>query len=282
MMRGRPLKDAGRERVVNAGILDGPSGVTRPARWPRRLSDKILIAFHQACDQADFEVAEQLLHILEMVQTRQPLTHEGDRRRNMDSLVAAHERLWLLRHPHEEQGWDMLRKDLLIVLLSVVLSLLGFEIVFQLFFWRPVPRCSWPVRCLLSRPGEALHRSSEAGGVAAGVEFIAENGGGPGRGIQITSALVSVHVFLFLLFAGTYPRSAYFLTLRFWWSRCAGGFGDLHTEAVDDCLPSTQYFRLLSKHEFQTTMTSYYQTLDIRYRSGSDPSLEVDSDGEHS
>jgi hypothetical protein len=87
---------------VNASMLDEPSGVTRPARWPRRLSDNILIAFHQACDQADFEVAEQLLHILETVQTRQPLTPEGNRRRNMDSLVAAHERLWLLRHPHEE------------------------------------------------------------------------------------------------------------------------------------------------------------------------------------
>jgi len=28
-------------------------------RYTRRLSDKILIAFHQACDQSDFEVAEQ-------------------------------------------------------------------------------------------------------------------------------------------------------------------------------------------------------------------------------
>ena len=35
-------------------------------RYSRRLSDKILIAFHHACDQGDFEVAEQLLHILEM------------------------------------------------------------------------------------------------------------------------------------------------------------------------------------------------------------------------
>ena len=31
-------------------------------RYSRRLSDKILIAFHHACDQSDFEVAEQLLH----------------------------------------------------------------------------------------------------------------------------------------------------------------------------------------------------------------------------
>ena len=72
-------------------------------RYSRRLSDKILIAFHHACDQADFEVAEQLLHILEMMLTRRPLTPDGTRRRNMESLVAAHERLWHLRHPNTDE-----------------------------------------------------------------------------------------------------------------------------------------------------------------------------------
>ncbi len=46
-------------------------------RYSRRLSDKIL----------------------EMMLTRRPLTPDGTRRRNMESLVAAHERLWYLRHP---------------------------------------------------------------------------------------------------------------------------------------------------------------------------------------
>lgn len=68
-------------------------------RHSRRLSDKILIAFHHACDQADFEVAEQLLRTLEMMMTRRPVTPDSNRRRNMESLVAAHERLWHLRHP---------------------------------------------------------------------------------------------------------------------------------------------------------------------------------------
>jgi hypothetical protein len=77
------------------------SSATAP-RYSRRLSDKILIAFHHACDQADFEVAEQLLHILEMMLTRRPLTPDGTRRRNMESLVAAHERLWHLRHPNAD------------------------------------------------------------------------------------------------------------------------------------------------------------------------------------
>ncbi|MDE2517198.1 MAG: hypothetical protein KGL12_14320 [Rhodospirillales bacterium] len=73
-------------------------------RYSRRLSDKVLIAFHHACDQADFEVAEQLLHILEMMLTRRPLSPDGTRRRNMESLVAAHERLWHLRHPTANEG----------------------------------------------------------------------------------------------------------------------------------------------------------------------------------
>jgi hypothetical protein len=79
------------------------SGGTGAPRYSRRLSDKILIAFHHACDQGDFEVAEQLLHILEMMLTRRPLTPDGTRRRNMESLVAAHERLWHLRHPHTDE-----------------------------------------------------------------------------------------------------------------------------------------------------------------------------------
>jgi hypothetical protein len=84
---------------------DEPSreaGTAGAPRYSRRLSDKILIAFHHACDQADFEVAEQLLHILEMMLTRRPLTPDGTRRRNMESLVAAHERLWHLRHPNSD------------------------------------------------------------------------------------------------------------------------------------------------------------------------------------
>lgn len=73
-------------------------------RYSRRLSDKILIAFHHACDQADLEVAERLLQILEMMLTRRPLTPDGSRRKNMESLVAAHERLWYLRHPQSERA----------------------------------------------------------------------------------------------------------------------------------------------------------------------------------
>lgn len=89
-----PMDSVGGEPQREPGAAPGGA-----PRYSRRLSDKILIAFHHACDQADFEVAEQLLHVLEMMLTRRPLTPDGTRRRNMESLVAAHERLWHLRHP---------------------------------------------------------------------------------------------------------------------------------------------------------------------------------------
>ena len=81
-----------------AGTAEEGARVAGP-RQGRRLSDKILVAFHQACDQGDFEVAEQLLRVLEMMLTRRPTSPDVNRRRNIETLVAAHERLWHLRHP---------------------------------------------------------------------------------------------------------------------------------------------------------------------------------------
>ena len=82
-------------------ISDGTMTATAP-RYTRRLSDKILIAFHQACDQADLEVAEQLLRVLDTVfAAPRPA---GRERREKDTLVAACERLWQLRHPELKEG----------------------------------------------------------------------------------------------------------------------------------------------------------------------------------
>ncbi len=65
----------------------------------RRLSDEVVVAFHRACDERDIEVAERLLNVLENM-INQPLGPlNGSDRRSRKSLVAAHERLWLLRHP---------------------------------------------------------------------------------------------------------------------------------------------------------------------------------------
>jgi len=75
------------------------TGTISVPRYSRRLSDKILIAFHHACDQGDLEIAKALLGILEMMLRRLPEVPDGSRRRNAESLVAAHERLWNLQHP---------------------------------------------------------------------------------------------------------------------------------------------------------------------------------------
>lgn len=90
---------ADEEHDQEGGRDAGRGASSSPPRHTRRLSDKILIAFHHACDQGDYEVAEELLRILEMMLTRRPVAPDVNRRKNMESLVAAHERLWLLRHP---------------------------------------------------------------------------------------------------------------------------------------------------------------------------------------
>ena len=60
-------------------VSDDTMTATAP-RHTRRLSDKILIAFHQACDLEDFEVAERLLKVVETVLAvpeRRPSTESG-------------------------------------------------------------------------------------------------------------------------------------------------------------------------------------------------------------
>lgn len=80
----------------------------------RRLSDKILIAFRQSCVQGDYEVADQLLHVLEMMLARGPTTQE-ERRQDVEAVVAAHEWLWALRHPETmpSQAWSSWRRRFL-------------------------------------------------------------------------------------------------------------------------------------------------------------------------
>ena len=74
------------------------SGATSSTRQGRRLSDKILVAFHHACDAQDLLVAERLLKTLEGMLTRHGVPAEQNRRKSLENLVAAHERLWHLRH----------------------------------------------------------------------------------------------------------------------------------------------------------------------------------------
>ena len=76
---------------------------TSHLRHTRRLSDKLLVAFHHACDTGDLEIAEHLLGIIETILMRHTAHPDGNRRRNIEGLVAAHERLWHLRHPVLDQ-----------------------------------------------------------------------------------------------------------------------------------------------------------------------------------
>lgn len=63
----------------------------------RRLSDDLRVAFNAACAQGDHEVALQLLQIMEKVLRRTPVARGHERRQMMESLIAAHERVWRLR-----------------------------------------------------------------------------------------------------------------------------------------------------------------------------------------
>ena len=83
------------------GPADAHSG--RLGKRAATLSDRILNAFHTACDKRDIEVAESLIGIFELStrisQRQQDARQSGNSvsQRYLDSLVAAHERLWNLK-----------------------------------------------------------------------------------------------------------------------------------------------------------------------------------------
>lgn len=71
------------------------------AKQGRRLSDKIIDAFHMACDQNDAEVAEGLFKVLEIVLTRYGGIGKSDKRLNVDFIRGASERLDEVRTSHK-------------------------------------------------------------------------------------------------------------------------------------------------------------------------------------
>ncbi len=87
------------ENEVSGTESPSPLQPTAPLRrHTRRLEDKLLVAFHHACDVSDIEVARHVLQVLELMLSRKPSQPDPNRRRNMEGLVAAHERLWSIRH----------------------------------------------------------------------------------------------------------------------------------------------------------------------------------------
>jgi hypothetical protein len=79
---------------------DVPSDGNLPdyRRYGRRLSDKLLVAFDQACETRELEIAIQLLTLLERLAEKEAAASEPMRRKAIEGLVAAHERLWTLRN----------------------------------------------------------------------------------------------------------------------------------------------------------------------------------------
>ena len=89
-------------------MSDPPADTTanKIRRRPRRVADHILTAFHQACDQRDLDLAEQLLAVLASVIAGPRHQPTAPDRHDKESLVAAYERLWQLRHPDPAGGSD--------------------------------------------------------------------------------------------------------------------------------------------------------------------------------
>jgi hypothetical protein len=70
------------------------------AQYDRRLSDKLLAAFDQACDQKLLTVAELLLRALETALTNEGGAGVVDKRQDLGPVIAAYARLKELQEVH--------------------------------------------------------------------------------------------------------------------------------------------------------------------------------------
>jgi hypothetical protein len=73
------------------------TGIERPRR--RRLSDKIISAFHAGCNEGALDIAADLLSVLQVLVKHPPRLPAGTDRRKPEDLAILRERLWSLRHP---------------------------------------------------------------------------------------------------------------------------------------------------------------------------------------
>jgi hypothetical protein len=67
-------------------------------RQQKDVAADILLAFHFACDVKDLGIAKRLLAALETLAAERHAAPALDQRRLRSAIVAAHERLWELRH----------------------------------------------------------------------------------------------------------------------------------------------------------------------------------------
>ncbi len=80
-----------------------PAANPRRARAGRaqRLAGTILEAFHQACEEGEHAVASALLRTAEAAILRGGGLAAPGRQHDIEALVAAHERLWLMRRQQD-------------------------------------------------------------------------------------------------------------------------------------------------------------------------------------
>ena len=64
----------------------------------RRLSDKVLAAFNQACEQGYVDIAEMLLRTLELALTREGGAKSSDKRIELGPVIEAYSRLLTLKN----------------------------------------------------------------------------------------------------------------------------------------------------------------------------------------
>jgi hypothetical protein len=93
----KAIVDAAVPRVENEGRTEAPA--------TDQLLDWIVIAFNQACDQNDLDIAGRLLKLLELLAERRAPDLKGDRSRYVETISGAYVRLTrLLDSPASNSG----------------------------------------------------------------------------------------------------------------------------------------------------------------------------------
>ncbi len=91
------------DRLPAGLVIRMPGLGLRIRQQRRRLADRILVAFHVACETGEIEIAAALLRCCEAAMAR-GVPSMQDRRADDERLIAAFERLWFLRHPGASGG----------------------------------------------------------------------------------------------------------------------------------------------------------------------------------
>ena len=92
--------------MANGTVISLDVATAEALKYRRRLTDKILIAFHHACEEREFVTADQLLRTLEALLDRRTAHPSQDRRKVIESLVGAHFRLLELKQEAQASAFQ--------------------------------------------------------------------------------------------------------------------------------------------------------------------------------